>query len=93
MKVSEIKVNGLAEYLRADESSYLEIDMMLSSARAYVKSYAGLTDEQLDEHEDISHAIYVLVSDMYDNRTLTAKSDKVNRVVESILNMYSTNLL
>lgn len=91
MKVSEITVNDLAEYLRVDDTN--EIATMLSSAKAYIKSYAGLTEEQLDEHEDITHAIFVLVADMYDNRVLTVKSSNVNKVVESILNMYSTNLL
>lgn len=91
MRVSEIKTTDLAEYLRVDECK--EIENMLVSAKAYVKSYAGLTDEQLDEHEDITHAIFVLVADMYDNRELIVKSEKANKVVTSILNMYSTNLL
>lgn len=91
MKVSEIKPSDLKEYLRIDDDT--QLDIMLKSAKEYVKSYAGLTDEQMDEHEDISHAIFVLVSDMYDNRALEAKNDKVNKVVSSILNMYSTNLL
>lgn len=91
MKVSEITVNDLSEYLRADDM--YQINFMLESAKAYVKSYTGLSYEKIDEYEDITHAIFVLVADMYDNRSLEVKSDKTNRVVSSILNMYSTNLL
>ena len=91
MKASEITVSDLCEYLRTDDTKQLII--MLNSAKAYVKSYTGLTDEEIDKHEDITHAIFVLVSEMYDNRTLTVKSDKSNIVVSSILNMYCMNLL
>lgn len=91
MKPSEITVNDLAEYLRVDDTIQLEI--MLNSAKAYVRSYTGLIDEEIDKHEDITHAIFVLVSEMYDNRVLTVKNDKANRVVTSILDMYCMNLL
>ncbi len=91
MKPSKITVNDLAEYLRVDDTTQLKI--MLNSAKAYVRSYTGLTDEEIDKHEDITHAIFVLVSEMYDNRVLTVKNDKANRVVTSILDMYCMNLL
>lgn len=91
MKVSEITVNDVAEYLRTSDTTQLQI--MLDSAKAYVKSYTGLEDEEIDKHEDISHAIFVLVSDMYDNRSIEVKNDKANIVVSTILNMYCANLL
>ena len=91
MKVSEITTNDLKEYLRLDNDS--QLDIMLASAKAYVKSYTGLTDDEIGAHEDISHAIFVLVSDMYDNREIAVKNENVNVVVKSILDMYCTNLL
>lgn len=50
-------------------------------------------DLGLDAYNDFVIVIYVLVQDMYDNRTLYVDKDKQNRVVETILNMHSTNLL
>ena len=91
MKVSDITIEDVAEYLRTSDTTQLQI--MLDSAKSYVKSYTGLTDEEIDSHEDISHAIFVLVSDMYDNRSIEVKSDKANIVVSTILNMYCANLL
>ena len=91
MTVSDITIEDVAEYLRTSDTTQLQI--MLDSAKSYVKSYTGLTDEEIDSHEDISHAIFVLVSDMYDNRSIEVKSDKANIVVSTILNMYCANLL
>ena len=91
MKVSEITENDVAEYLRTSDTTQLKI--MLDSAKSYVRSYTGLTDDEIDKHEDITHAIFVLVSDMYDNRAIEVKSDKANMVVSTILNMYCANLL
>ena len=47
----------------------------------------------LDAYSDFVIVIYVLIQDMYDNRTLYVEKDKLNRVVETILSMHSTNLL
>ena len=47
----------------------------------------------MDLHEEISIAILVLCSDLYDNRQTAVESDKVNRTVRSILDLHSTNLL
>ncbi len=91
MKVSEITVDDLKEYLMIDDAN--ELVVMLVNAKAYIRSYTGLTVEEMDTHEDLVHVVYVLVSDMYDNRALMVSKNYANRMVESILNLYSTNLL
>lgn len=50
-------------------------------------------DLGLDAYNDFVIVVYVLVEDMYENRTLYVDKDKLNKVVETILNMHSTNLL
>lgn len=50
-------------------------------------------DLGLDAYSDFVIVVYVLVQDMYDTRTLYVDKDKSNKVVETILNMHSTNLL
>lgn len=96
MKVSEITVENLRNYVREDsddENTITSFQMMLNASKAYIKSYTGLSDEQLDENEDLTIVVFVLVSDMYDNRTYSVQNDKVNKVVSTILNMHSRNLL
>lgn len=91
MKVSEIKVDDLKNYLRTDDSTQLEI--FLSAAKSFVRGYTGLDDSGVDSHDDLVPVIFVLVSDMYENREYMVQKDKVNRMVQYTLDMYSTNLL
>lgn len=65
----------------------------LASAKDYVKSYTGLTDDEVDQHENLYIAVLALTSDMYDNRQVTATSAAVNRVLETNMFMHSKNLL
>lgn len=98
MKVSEIAIEDIcrqireeAEYLTEDDKIHL--NMLNKAAVEYVKGYTGLNNDEIDEHEDITIAVLVLISDMYDNRQMYVDKSNVNRVVDSILGMYCTNLL
>ncbi|WP_066452672.1 head-tail connector protein [Anaerotruncus rubiinfantis] len=94
MKPSEITPDEVIKYARMDDmDADLSPEALLAAAKAFVKSYTGLTDEELDKHEEISIAILALCADMYDNRQSTVENDKVNRVVETILGLHSVNLL
>ena len=94
MKVSEITGNDVIKYARMDTSGEdISPEALLSAAKGYVKSYAGLTDEEMDRYEEISIAVLALCSDMYDNRQLHAENNKINRVVDSIIGMHSRNIL
>ena len=52
VKVSEITEKDVLEYIRQDGGSVREVEPLLSAALAFVRSYTGLTDEEIDEHED-----------------------------------------
>lgn len=97
MKVSEVTNIDLAKYVRLDDASDLELnelERMRSGAVAFIKSYTGLTDEEVDEHEDITQVLFILIADMFDNRNYQIDSKSVvNPSVKSILNMHSVNLL
>ena len=98
LKVSEITVKSLANYLKLDYSSLseeeiLELAMLLKTSQAFVKDYTDLNDEQIDEHETFAIAVFVLIQDMYDNRSLYIDKNNLNRVVDMILGMHSINLL
>ena len=98
MKISEVTVGTLADYLRLDDPISIEedeIEMFMASAKAEICAYTGLTEEELDDHEDITQAFFVLVADMFDNRNLMQdyKSTVRNKSVDIILGMHSFNLL
>lgn len=95
MKVSDINGTHIKEYIRLDDDCNEEmLEEMKKAAIAYVKSFTAMSDEELDEHEDISIAVLVLIQDMYDNRAYqTEKQVNTNKVVDSILHMYRKNLI
>lgn len=95
-KVSEITVNDLADYLRMyelDEDEINTLNNLLNVAISYIVSYTGHTKEELDNYSDFVIAVFVLVQDMYDNRTLYVDTTNINKVVDTILSMHSVNLL
>lgn len=98
MKISEVDEMILAEYARLDDPSDIELNelkRMRESAVAMITAYTGLKEEELDEHADITQALFVLVMDMFDNRNLMIdyKSTNMNPAVKTILNLHSVNLL
>ena len=98
MKVSEVDETILAEYARLDDPSDIELNelkRMRESAVAMIAAHTGLKEEELDEHADITQALFVLVMDMFDNRNLMIdyKSTNMNPAVKTILNLHSVNLL
>lgn len=97
MKVSEVTVTDLMDYARVEDDSDETVKLFTSilvAAKSFICNYTGLTTEQLDEKEDITIALYVLSTEMYENRVYTdSVQNNVNKVVAGILNMHSINLL
>ena len=92
MVISGITSQNVADFLRLDEADQMLVPMM-DAAKAFIRDYTGLSDEELDEHEDFYIAFMVLIQDMYDNRAMYVEKDNVNRVVDSILFRHRTNFL
>lgn len=95
-KVSEVTSTDLAAVLRVGEVTPSDegfLNTIIGAATAYMCKYTGLTTAQLDESQDFVPVLLVLCQDMYDNRALYVDSANVNRMVQSILDMHSVNLL
>ena len=95
-KVSDITAADLAEYLRLEETTDDEtqtLNNLLEIAKKYIENYTGRTETELDNFSDFVIVTFVLVQDMYDNRTMYVNNDSPNTVVETILGMHSNNLL
>lgn len=96
MKVSDMTVNDIVDYCRISEPSEDDlrfISQAMEAAKAYIRSYTGLDNDRIDLHEDFVIVVYILVQDMYDNRSLYTEGKALNNTVETILGMHSVNLL
>ena len=93
MKVSEIKIKDLMDYIRPDEYDEAGFENILSAVKGFIKSYTGLDDEQIDEHEEFYIAVMILAADMYDNGALYVNTSNLNKTDESVLKRKSANLL
>lgn len=69
------------------------IQAMQAAAVSYCVGQTGLTKEEMDEHEDITIAVLTLISDMWDNRSMSIDRSNINRVIDTILGMHCINLL
>lgn len=93
-KVSEITTNDLADYIRLSEVTAADtntLNNMLGVAKTYISKYTGQTN--LDDFQDFVIVVFILVQDMWDNRTLYVDKSNLNNTVETILGMHSVNLL
>lgn len=98
MKVSEIDVDTLLAHLRIEPRWATEAERGLASAclpaaRAYVRDHCAVTDEYMDGHEDLTVAVLVLASDMYDQRSVYAEQANPNLTVHAILSHHDFNLV
>lgn len=97
MKLSEIDVSFVKEYLRqdGDEDDKL-IGAILEGSKDYIVKYTGQSLEQLEESEDLTIAVLVLCGEFYDNRTISVNDRlnlRVNIMLESLIGRYSVNLM
>ena len=97
MKISEIDVPFVKEYLRqdGDEDDKL-IGAILEGVKDYIVKYTGQELEQLEESEDLTIAVLVLVAEFYDNRTISVNDRinlRINSMLESLIGRYAIKLL
>ena len=97
MKLSEIDVPFVKEYLRqdGDEDNRL-IGAILEGAKDYIVKYTGQSLDQLEESEDLTIAVLVLVAEFYDNRTISVNERinlRVNNMLDSLIGKYSYILI
>lgn len=95
-KVSDLTVTDLINYIRivdyttTDEAT---LSTLLSVAKNFIINYTGCTEEELDSHQDFVIVVLILVQSMWDDRTMYVDKSNLNKVVETILNMHSKDLL
>lgn len=103
MKVSEITVKDIVNYLRLSEigeEDNKNIELFLNIAKNYIENYTGIPQrsedeevETLDTYSDFVIVVYVLCQDMYDNRSMYVDEKNINNTVKTILDMHTRNNL
>lgn len=94
MKISEITIEHVAEYLRIDEQCETDkLQPILAAAKAYISSYTGIPAAELDSYEEFYTVVMVLCQDMYDNRSYYVERNYENKTVSTILDMHRRNLV
>lgn len=94
--VSKITADDIANYIRlseVDDNEKTLLTNLIKIATEFIKSYTGLSTEDVDKHEDFVIVVYILCQDMYDNRVLYVDKSNLNKVVETILGMHCVNLI
>ena len=69
MKISEITLEMIKDYINAPEEKDKTVQLLLDSSKHFIKNRTGISDdEKLDKYEDLTLALLCLCSDMYDRR-------------------------
>ena len=95
-RISEITIDDLVDYLRLPDVDSAQLQLLTTIKAAAINYIVGVTSlklEDLDNYPDLTLALYALVQDMYDNRTIYVDKANISDTVSTILNMYRTNLL
>lgn len=82
---------------------------ILIAGKMFISNYTGLplteptppsplpdgyvTPDHCDNHEDLTIALMVLSTEMYDNRSIIVENNKLNFVIKTILDSHSVSLL
>ena len=92
MALSTLSAATVAEYLHIETDDAL-ISPLIAAAKSYCCAYTGHTLTELDAFDDVDMAALIWISDMYDQRTEHTDKPINNPAVETILSLYSCNLL
>lgn len=96
-KISEIVVDDIIDYLRISETSEKEekyLKTILNVSKEYIRKYTGYDKiDDLDKYPDLVIVVFVLCQSMYDDRSYYIDNTNVNKVVQTILDLHSRNLL
>lgn len=100
MKVSQLTAEYTAQWLglavpgeQPSAADSAQISTALAAAVRQATGYTGLTQEELDDYEDITLAVLGLCNDMLVNNRPEAATTVMNRMSEGILAMHCKNLL
>jgi uncharacterized phage protein (predicted DNA packaging) len=94
MKVSELTLNTIKQYLRIDgNDDDVLLQMLLDASVQYCTSYMGCNKQELEKYEDVTVVILSLISDSYEVRQFTTSIITLNPFMQGVLDLHCGNLL
>lgn len=94
MKVSELKLDTIKNYLRVDSNEDdVLLKMLLDASIQYCVSYMGCTKQDLDKYPDVTIVILALISDSYEVRQFTTSTITLNPIMQGVLDLHCGNFL
>lgn len=87
MKFSEIDFVTVKDYLvcaTSEDSS--EVSIYIAAAKSYVKTYTGLSEEELDQYEYFVMPTLMLVSTFFENKSVEMDG-KLSAIYSNLLNL------
>lgn len=94
MKVSEITLPILKQYLRVDgDDDDILLTAYLDGAKEYMCSFLGCIETDLDKYAPLAVVAMAIVADAYEVRQFTSSTITKNPLIEQMLSMYCDNFL
>lgn len=94
MKVSELNLDVIKQYLRIDgNNDDILLNALLAAAIQYCTSYMGCSKKDLDKYEDVTIVVLSLISDSYEVRQFTTSTITLNPVMQGVLDLHCSNFL
>ena len=87
----------LARYVRVPEDDEDELAVLqslyLPAAVSHICAQIGIDEDTVYSKPELCIAALALTAYLYDNRSMAADNDKINRVVDALINQHAINLL
>lgn len=97
MKASELTLNDIKGFCGITDNSLTTntiLTTLKSSAMAYISSYCGLSEPEIDDYDELSLAVLMFVYSNFENRSSNSESQmSENPAFISILNLHRRNFL
>lgn len=94
MKVSELNLSNIKQYLRIDgNDDDLLLNALLAASIQYCRSYMGCTSKELDKYDDVTIVILALISDSYEVRQFTTSTVTLNPIMQGVLDLHCSNFV
>ncbi len=94
MRISDVSMEQIRDFCGvSDSDSDFTLQILSESALAYIRSYTGLNEIQVDEKEDLTPAYLVLINDLYQNRETTRAAGQKNDLIDKMLDLHRVKIV
>ena len=96
MKISELTLENLANFLKIDDLDDVRIDLQLAwdAALSFIVNRTGMKKEDVEDCDDLTYSFFALCGEMYQNRQLRFEQGRYNNeIVLDAIDAHSINLL